>query len=421
MRCLTESCSCAIAAELRQAFEVAKTVDEIMPELTQLAALLIEVLGELVKSGFLPTPHALGRALGASFDLCVSLLYASHAADTGWLYCPKQPYTSFYPYTKICPRCGRDTQEVEAVTAHKPASDRIGRYTSLTISALLSEILRKYQSGWSLRLLDSSRGDIDLLLWNEETLVLCEVKASPLTALTLSTPHEFPPTKDSDGEPKPIMVHTKIDITEWKKRTLQLYLAGHNIPLQSTQESPSFVASMCGRDRNKLVEDIKRIVDIWGKMMDGYESRWREHSHLRWFTFGCGTPVDDSKNAPGLDRTDDIKKGLYQMLKLSERYRMNCQARQIRVGLVSNVHPVAHYETYLSGFEEAVWTHENRLRECETSSGKEARLKAVSVNDLSPFYDMLFTFTRSWFRDSVLEQTFSLEALYHALGGNNGA
>jgi hypothetical protein len=30
--------------------------------------------------------------------------------------------------------------------------------------------------------------------------------------------------------------------------------------------------------------------------------------------------VDDSKNSPGIDRTDDIKKGIYQMLKLGEHF-----------------------------------------------------------------------------------------------------
>jgi hypothetical protein len=34
----------------------------------------------------------------------------------------------------------------------------------------------------------------------------------------------------------------------------------------------------------------------------------RHNDHFRWLLCGCGG-VDDSKNAPGMDRTDDIKKG----------------------------------------------------------------------------------------------------------------
>jgi hypothetical protein len=147
-------------------------------------------------------------------------------------------------------------------------------------------------------------------------------------------------------------------------------------------------------------------------MYAGYASRWKENEHLRWFTCGCGSGVDDSKNAPGLDRTDDIKKGVYQMLKVAEKYSRGCKEKRIRVALVSNMHPVMHYDEYLKGFEDALWTRETDIQ------GRTGQTVSVDSDKLLPFYDMLFTLTQSWFRDERLQQAFSVETLFRALGGN---
>jgi len=161
-------------------------------------------------------------------------------------------------------------------------------------------------------------------------------------------------------------------------------------------------------------EVLNAVRNTWAQMYAGYASRWRENGQLRWFTCGCGLPVDDTKNAPGLDRTDDIKKGVYQMLKVAEKYGRGCRERRVRVALLSNMHPVAHYDEYLKGFEDALWTRESDIL------GRTGQTVSVDSDNLFPFYDMLFTLTQSWFRDERLKQAFSAETLFRALGGQQG-
>jgi hypothetical protein len=51
------------------------------------------------------------------------------------------------------------------------------------------------------------------------------------------------------------------------------------------------------------------------------------------------------------------------MLKVAEKYGRGCKERRVRVALLSNMHPVAHYDEYLKGFEDALWTRESDIQE----------------------------------------------------------
>jgi hypothetical protein len=190
---------------------------------------------------------------------------------------------------------------------------------------------------------------------------------------------------------------------------------GDPIPVHLIREdSVQYPSVKDSRNPDRLRETLKAVGDTWARMYVGYASRWRENGQLRWFTCGCGLPVDDTKNAPGLDRTDDIKKGVYQMLKVAEKYGRGCRERRVRVALLSNMHPVAHYDEYLKGFEDALWTRESDIL------GRTGQTVSVDSDNLFPFYDMLFTLTQSWFRDERLKQAFSAETLFRALGGQQG-
>lgn len=219
------------------------------------------------------------------------------------------------------------------------------------------------------------------------------------------------PLEDENG---PVPTHKITDVPDLDNTSLYLHLVGElRIPLRRVRDGGSRrFALRSGRKNRELCEILKAVIDAWAKMYEGYTSRWSQNEQLRWFTCGCGGGVDDSKNAPGLDRTDDIKKGIYQMLKIAEKYRRGCKEKRVRVALLSNIHPVVHYEEYLKGFEDALWTHEADVQE------QRGRIVSIDSDNLLPFYDMLLTLTRSWFRGERLERAFSLQTLYHALGGS---
>lgn len=388
---------------------MAREVSEVKPYLSGLVSKLFVCLRQMVRGGQIRDAESLGIALGAVFDLCLSLLYAERVANTGWLYCPSIPTLSFYPYIKSCPRCGKYDDTTISVS-HKPPSDTIGRYTTACLGAILSEACRVARNGFKVRFLHSSQGDVDMLIFDRETVILCEVKASPLYLLPLCVLHKNP-LEDENG---PVLTHRITDIPDMENKSLYLHLIGElRIPLGRVRsgDSRGFVLRS-GRENLELCEILKAVIDTWTKMYEGYTSRWSLNERLRWFTCGCGGGVDDSKNAPGLDRTDDIKKGVYQMLKIAEKYRKSCKEKRVRVALLSNIHPVVHYEEYLKGFEDALWTHEADIQE------RHEGMVFIDSNLLLPFYDMLFTLTRAWFREERLKQALSLQTLYYALGGS---
>jgi len=401
---------CAIKGELSSLYRAAVKPSDYDTRLYDFVRQLFECLPRLVQSKAVQDAESLAVALGAIFDWCLSLLYAEKTANTGWLYCP-DALMSFYPYIKSCPRCGR--LENESISVHKPASDAIGRYTTLCLGAILSEICHVCQNGFEVRILPTSRGDVDMLIFDATTVVLCEVKSSPLHLLPLCVRYQRPLETAEGDNIAAIATHAVITVDDLENRDLYLYLVGGDpIPVRLIREdSARYLSVKESRNLDRLCEILKTVRDTWARMYAGYASRWKENGHLRWFTCGCGSGVDDSKNAPGLDRTDDIKKGVYQMLKVAEKYGRGCRERRVRVALLSNMHPVAHYDEYLKGFEDALWTRESDIQ------GRTGQTVSVDSDDLLPFYDMLFTLTQSWFRDERLKQAFSVETLFRALGG----
>jgi hypothetical protein len=403
---------CAIKGELSSLYSASVKPSDYDTRLYDFVRQLFECLQRMVQGKAVQDAKSLAVALGAIFDWCLSLLYAEKTANTGWLYCP-DALMSFYPYIKSCPRCGR--LENESISVHKPASDAIGRYTTLCLGAILSEVCRVCRNGFKVRILPTSRGDVDMLIFDATTVVLCEVKSSPLYLLPLCVRYQRPLETSEGDEIAALATHAVITVDDLESRDLYLYLVdGTPIPIRLVrQDSARYLSVKESRNPDRLCEMLKTVRDTWARMYAGYASRWKENEHLRWFTCGCGSGVDDSKNAPGLDRTDDIKKGVYQMLKVAEKYSRGCKEKRIRVALVSNMHPVMHYDEYLKGFEDALWTRETDIQ------GRTGQTVSVDSDKLLPFYDMLFTLTQSWFRDERLQQAFSVETLFRALGGNS--
>ena len=404
---------CPIKGELLSLYNAAVKPNDYNARLSEFVSQLFNALAQMVQSKVIQDADTLGITLGAIFDWCISLLYAEKTANTGWLYCPNAQM-GFYPYIKSCPHCGRVEQT--EISVHKPPSDTIGRYTTLCLGAILSEVCRVCQNGFEVRILPTSRGDVDMLIFDATTVVLCEVKSSPLYLLPLCVRYQRPLETSEGDELATVAAHAVITVDNLESRALYLYLVdGDPIPVRLVRgDSARYLSVEDSRNPERLREVLNAVRNTWAQMYAGYASRWRENGQLRWFTCGCGLPVDDTKNAPGLDRTDDIKKGVYQMLKVAEKYGRGCRERRVRVALLSNMHPVAHYDEYLKGFEDALWTRESDIQ------GRTGQTVSVDSDNLFPFYDMLFTLTQSWFRDERLKQAFSAETLFRALGGQQG-
>ena len=101
-----------------------------------------------------------------------------------------------------------------------------------------------------------------------------------------------------------------------------------------------------------------------------------------------------------MDRTDDIKKGIYQVLKLGSQGKPNTQKWNYKVGLISNIHAARHFHEYLESFKDIVWTIDQTKR-------------AKKVGDLPQeqsiynLFDGIVALTSSFSRDEWIEKIFN--------------
>jgi hypothetical protein len=165
---------------------------------------------------------------------------------------------------------------------------------------------------------------------------------------------------------------------------------------------------------------FSRYVTFWREAFEAYVSR-NVTNPVYWLTNACGQPVprpenwparktgagyesiSDGKTRVGLDRTDDIKKGIYQVLKIGTQTKLLENNRNIKVGLLSNIHAARHYAEYLMGMENVIWTLD------ENSSPNSTRY--YSSEEMHNLFDGIVTFTKSHIRDSWLKNLFDFRGI----------
>ena len=99
-----------------------------------------------------------------------------------------------------------------------------------------------------------------------------------------------------------------------------------------------------------------------------------------------------------MDRTDDIKKAIYQVLKLGAEYKP--ENDRIKTAIISNIHAVRHYDEYLQTVRDVIWAVDR------FSSGT----KAGALDPETPVYNLfdgILSFTRSDIRDEWIKEIFS--------------
>lgn len=349
-----------------------------------------------------------GIKMAALFDLFVSCEYYGNIASKGWTYCSLQPPMLLYSYTNACPRCLSNLQ-FKYTKGNKPGSGQIGVATTDILCEMLSALMRLNESNVEV---SKASEPADAILYepDTETIVLAEIKASPLLTVPIAADCD-PLTEDVDGV-LTLLKHTVADNPFVRKSDLFLYFPATRdlpeqrfyLPIEWSDESPFFEAvyGLVLRDEKFL----EHFFHFWREAFQAYSAKDRENPAF-WLTNACGSPVprpsdwpkrsgsgyetvSDAKTSVGLDRTDDIKKGIYQVLKLGADFKPN--GGNIKVALISNVHAVRHYDEYLQCIKDVIWT----LDETGTAADWE------DLPDGKPLYNLfdgIVSFTKSEIRD----------------------
>lgn len=374
-----------------------------------LVSTFIKTLGRAYASG-IATPENLppGYSLATLFDLVVNTIYARQAVDQGWIYCRgtdgNLPPSQFYTFIGACPRCTISGATFPAV-AHKPPSSNIGDATGLSMILILRQTLALMTTEYQLAGSARRQGDIDVFIYGADLVTLAEVKASPLVTYPLEVVLEQPLTaQDADGNIVPYPNHEKNSPRILSEATnVDLYVPHLNIRIPLGQKNSDYWLYPALITWISHPDNLVRLVQAWMVLFDLYTKRVRAPALN--LTHGCGTPISDSKNMPGLDRTDDIKKGTYQVLKYGAYYAAESPQRVVKCALLGNVHSVVHFRDYLQKLEDVVWTKEELLKKQTDDE------YSVRKTDLFNLYDGIICFTRSIARNDTLGRLFNWDEL----------
>lgn len=398
---------------------------EVNPHEKALTRILVEQALENAKR----TSTALGLSLAAAFDLIVTAEYYTKVANKGWLYCPvNDSPLLIYSYTNTCPRCVLQGNFCFHL-ANKPPSGTIGGTTRRLLCVFLKQLFTI--NSRNLKIYHGVE-PVDVIIHDEteSVVLLAEVKASPLTTLPLGVIVEEQTELGDGGEPVPCS-HSPTDNSFLASSNLHIILPkleddGWNyelVPLgvKGSSSSATWAYEQIGRVFGEDDQLFYRYFQFWNIAYSAYNKAARGRGTLPepvyWLTNACGQPiprplnwparksgegyesVSDSKSSVGMDRTDDIKKGIYQVLKIAVSGKPKLSQITVKTSLLSNIHAVRHYDDYLLDIQDVVWTLD------ETG-------KAKKVADLPPekeiynLFDGIITFTQSHVRDDWIKQNF---------------
>ena len=352
-----------------------------------------------------------GEAMAASFDLLVGLFYYEKIIQKGWIQCPNGEPHYFFPYVNACPRCVLE----EKFIYHKAGKGQSANIGQASVKALIFFVKEWFKStGYDLNIFQGEE-PVDLVVFDRKnnSVFLAEVKSAPLFTLPLAIGAE------TNGEE--IIEHDEVSLAAFKSSKMGLMVP---IDIGGKWEAKIFYFSkLFDGSENYFIDELLLLVsDKESSFLTNYFLTWKRAFHayankvktdnIFWLTGGCGKPssklwtqstsISDGKTSVGMDRTDDIKKGVYQLLKL----RLTDVAKEtdidVKVGIFSNAHAARHYEDYIQPIQNVMWL----------KTDHEAR----TIDDLpvgTPvynLYDGLITFTQSYSRDSWLKEIFNFNS-----------
>ncbi len=362
--------------------------------------------------------------LAAAFDLLVAAEYYRFVAHRRWVYCPEgESPLLLYPYINACPRCLLKNQFVYH-TANKPQSGSIGATTSRLLALLFAELF--HRQGLAIEI---KRGTepVDLVFQDHsidpKVVFFAEVKAAPLFTLPLAVKAQELTTE----------VEYSIETLSHKAAHAELYGSEIGIYLPIYKQYEGIWDGRFFPLETKLGQDdtawaykgLLNLLDSDPSFLESYFRFWKEAFKCYgtrapqtpyWFTNACGLPnprphdwprrprtgyetISDGKTSVGMDRTDDLKKATYQVLKIGAEGKPAYKF-DYKVGIVTNIHAVRHFEPYMSTLKDIIWTRD------ESGTVRNA-------NDLPPntrlfnLVDGIVSLTGVFARDEWIRSTFT--------------
>lgn len=378
---------------------------------------LVSVLLDVAKSENLKC--SLGTKLAAFYDLAISSVYYTNITNTGWLYCNLNSPKLILPFVNCCPEHALQGDYVFHKSS-KPTSAKIGQATTRMLLLFFQKLFDLYDK--NLIVLKATE-PADAIFYNkqEKRIFLGEIKSSPLLTLALCSPCEVQTSYDDDdniieikhstmsnpfiiGKELFVEIPVKIDGV-WKTRNYSI-----GMKRSATDEDFAYDGLI------RLIQDknfIKDYIDYWTISFDAYCKK-DDTENIFWLTNACGKPsklpndwtggvtcISDEKTSVGMDRTDDIKKGIYQVLKLGAEGKLEKTGWKCKVGILSNIHPARHFNAYLKPIKDLIWTITDD-KNIEFAKDLDPNLPMYNL------FDGIITFTDNYIRDKWIMDNLNM-------------
>ncbi|MEW6355492.1 MAG: hypothetical protein AB1696_04140 [Planctomycetota bacterium] len=403
---------------IEDVIQKSKSVD---PE-SELEGELVHLLVKMCYENKQISPNGVGQLLASAFDLLVAAQYYSALSHAGWLYCPRETPRFFFHYTNCCPRHVLNN-EFYFSPSQKPQSGRIGNATSrlllLFYNAIFASLGKKEQV-----LKGGEPVDAVVVNRDKNVVLFAEIKASPLMTPSLSMIAQKM-TKEVNGKVVALEDHTAVSNSNFLGTELEMLIPGKydagwqeryfELGKRANQGHDTWALDGLIRLLKKDDSFFREYFAFWQEALGAYHPKSREG--IFWLTNACGTPspvpsgwperrngdgyesVSDSKTSVGIDRTDDIKKGIYQVLKIGSEGKPKADKWRFKVGLISNIHAARHFDDYLESLKDIVWTLD--------ASGKARKVSDLPGDQkLYNLFDGIIALTRTVARDDWIKSVF---------------
>jgi hypothetical protein len=325
------------------------------------------------------------------FDIIMSAAYidATSGLERNIESCSNCPsgYNTHLGFINLCSPCYSNTSKWSHQKAVKPQSGALGKLSSEVILRFIEKLYPELIE--VLAIGGTSTADA-VLKHSNGIIILAEVKSAPL----LTYPFIFQVEKGCiNGE------HEKLTITNSQLRECNsaMYLhngqiielgkvGGHLWPFKPIvdffiNKTDSFVLDTCASQ--------------WLEAREAYTNKDR-NNRMFYLANASGSPpkvakerdnwpkresISDSKTSAGMDRTDDIKKAIYQSLKIGTHIKSD---PNIKTAIISNLPAYRHGDEYIAPFINMYWGLEEDLTKIDNIS-------AIKLKDLRRVFDFIIT------------------------------
>ena len=296
-------------------------------------------------------------------------------------------YNAHVGFINLCSPCYINKSTWTYQKAIKPQSGALGKLSS----EVILRFVEKLHSGLNSVVAIGGVEFADAVLRHKNgMIVLAEVKSAPL--LTYPFLFEVPDSCLKGNHKNTVITNSQLRICNsaiYLHNTGVIDLGKVGDELWPFRPIVNFILD------DKNAGFIDSAIENWVLARAAYAGKDRK-SILYYLANASGHPpvvakerdgwpskesISDSKTSAGMDRTDDIKKGIYQSLKIGTYVK---NAPHIKTAIISNLPAYRHGSEYVSPFLPMLWANETDLEELNEE-------RVIKQENLRRVFDFLIT------------------------------